>query len=315
MALDHQCKTLLELIAQLGNPDLSKMEVAQARALREQQKLPPGPETVVRDHTIPGPGGELPVREYRPLDAAPTLGGVVYFHGGGFVLGSIDSHDALCRQIAVDSGCAVFSVEYRLAPEHKFPCGLEDAYVATRWLHAHADDLGVDPKRIAVGGDSAGAALATAVAMMARRDGGPALAFQLLLYPVTDLRSFDTPSYAQNADGYYLTASGMVWFRDHYFAKVEQRSDPLASPLACTDLRGLPPALVITAEYDPLRDEAEAYARALQAADVPCTLSRYDGAIHAFVSMYAYLDVGKAALRESVAALRSAISQRGDSPR
>jgi len=308
MPLDHQCKTLLELIAQQGMPDLSLMEVADARAVRERQKLPPGPATQVRDHSIAGPGGPLAIREYRPLDATGTLSALVYFHGGGFVLGSLDSHDALCRQLTVDSGCAVLSVDYRLAPEHKFPRGVDDAYAATCWALDNAAALAIDPKRLAVGGDSAGGALATAVAILAKRRSGPSLAFQLLLYPVTDLRSFDTPSYAENATGYFLTGSAMEWFRDHYLASIADRSDPLASPLGCDELQGLPPALVITAEYDPLRDEAEAYARALQAAGVPCTLTRYDGAIHAFMSMYAYLEVGRAAVREAAAALRKAIA-------
>jgi acetyl esterase len=307
MALDSQCRMLLDVIAQQGNPQLSAMRVADARAMREAQKLPPGPATDVRDHSIAGPGGALPIREYRPIGAKQTIGALVYFHGGGFVLGSIESHDAVCRQLAVDTGCAVFSVEYRLAPEHKFPSGIDDAVAATRWAHEHAAKLDIDPRRIAVGGDSAGAALATAVAIIAKREAGPAIAFQLLLYPVTDLRSFDTPSYKENAEGYYLTLASMVWFRDHYLSSVEQRSEPLASPLGCTELHGLPPALVITAEHDPLRDEGEAYARALQAAGVRCKLTRYDGAIHAFVSMYAYLDVGKAALGEAAAAVREAI--------
>lgn len=307
MPLDDQCKTLLELIAQQGNPDLSQMEVAAARAMRERQKLPPGPATDVREHRVSGPGGALPVREYRPPDAPKVLGALVYFHGGGFVLGSIDGHDALCRQLAVDAGCAVFSVDYRLAPEHKFPSAVDDAYIATRWVCERAEKLGVDPQRIAVGGDSAGATLATAVALSAQRESGPLLVFQLLFYPITDLRSFDTPSYIENATGYFLTRDAMHWFRDHYVATVEERSHPLASPLACTDLHDLPPALIITAEFDPLRDEGEAYAHALEAADVRCTLTRYDGAIHGFASMYAYLDLGRAAVREAAAALRTAI--------
>lgn len=307
MPLDHQCRTLLDLIAQQGMPDLSVMEVADARAVRERQKLPPGPPTHVREHRIAGPDGELAIREYRPLDPTGTLGALVYFHGGGFVLGSLDSHDALCRQLTVDAGCAVLSVDYRLAPEHRFPRGLDDAYAATCWAHENAAALAIDPKRIAVGGDSAGGTLATAVAILAKRRRGPALLFQLLLYPVTDLRSFDTPSYAENSTGYFLTGSAMVWFRDHYLSSVADRSDPLASPLGCDELQGLPPALVITAEYDPLRDEAEAYARALQAAGVPCTLTRYDGAIHAFMSMYAYLEVGRTAVGEAAAALRKAL--------
>ncbi len=307
MPLDPQCRSLLELIKQLGSPDLSTMDVVEARAMRDRQKLPPGPAADVRDHRITGPSGELALRAYRPPGASGTLGALVYFHGGGFVLGSIESHDALCRQLAVDSACAVFSVEYRLAPEHKFPSAVDDARCATRWVHAHASELAIDPSRIAIGGDSAGATLATAVARLAVQEGDPPLAFQLLIYPVTDLRSLDTPSYIENAEGYYLTRKAMAWFRDHYLSCVEDRDDPRASPLACSELAGLPPAHVITAEMDPLRDEAEAYARALQSAGVACTLKRYDGAIHAFVSLYPYLDIGRTAVRELSAVLRAAV--------
>lgn len=307
MALDPECKMLLDVIAQMGLPDMTELEPAAARAMREQERLPPGPETQVREHTIAGPAGPIKIREYRPIGATGTLGALVYFHGGGFVLCSIDSHDALCRQLTVDAGCAVFSVEYRLAPEHKFPACMDDCYAATVWAFDQASALNIDPKRIAVGGDSAGGAIATAVAIMAKRKGAPAIAFQLLIYPVTDLRSMDTPSYIENGEGYFLTAKQMAWFRRHYLASEADRSNPLASPLACTELRGLPPALVITAEYDPLRDEAEAYARALQAAGVTCTLKRYDGAIHAFMSMYGYLQCGRTAIREAADALRAAI--------
>ena len=311
MPLDAQCRKFLDLIEALGAPDLSEMEPAAARALRDQQKLPPGPDTFVRDHSLPGPGGGvLAVREYRPHGAQPVLGALVYFHGGGFVLGSIESHDALCRQIAVDAGCAVFSVGYRLAPEHKFPGAVDDAYAATCWAREYAAALGIDPERIAVGGDSAGGALAAAAAILAKRNGGPSLVFQLLLYPVTDLRTLDTPSHLENAKGYFLTRSAMFWFRDHYLSCIEDRANPLASPLACADLSGLPPALVVTAEYDPLRDEAEAYAQALTAAGVACKLKRFDGAVHAFVSMYYYMDLGRAALAESAAALRAVLHSR-----
>lgn len=300
---------LLDLIAQQGLPELDEMGVEQARTVRDKQRLPPGPDAVVRDHQMTGPGGNVAIREYRPIGATGALGGLVYFHGGGFVLGSLDSHDALCRQLAVDSGCAVISVDYRLAPEHKFPSGVDDAYAATSWVFEHAGKLGIDGKRIAVGGDSAGGALATAAAIIAKRKGGPKIAFQLLLYPVTDMRTFDTISHAENADGYFLTRASMVWFRDLYFVSPDDRSNPLGSPLAgdADELSGLPPALVITAGFDPLRDEAEAYAHKLQAAGVPCKLTRYDGAIHAFMSMYAYLECGRAAVREAADALRGAV--------
>jgi acetyl esterase len=307
MSLDAQCRMVLDVLKQAGAPDLSEMDVAAARALRQQRGLPPGPDADVRDHAAPGPAGPIAIRAYRRPGASGTPGALVYFHGGGFVLGSIEEHDALCRQLAVDSGCAVYSVEYRLAPDHKFPAAVDDAFAAATWVAEQAGALGLDPARIAVGGDSAGGNLATVVALLSKRRGGPRFAFQLLLYPVTDLRSIDTPSYLENAEGYFLTRSGMAWFRDHYVPSLADRHDPLVSPLAASDLSGLPPALVVTAEYDPLRDEGEAYARALQAAGVPCELRRYDGAIHAFVSMYAYVELGRTALRDAAATLRAAI--------
>ena len=198
------------------------MDVATARALREQQKLPPGPAADVSERRIPGPGGDLAIRSYRPLDAKAALGALVYFHGGGFVLGSLDSHDAVCRQLAVDAGCAVFSVDYGLAPENKFPRAVLDAFEATRWVHGHAAELGIDAARIAVGGDSAGAALATAVAMLAKREGAPALAFQLLLYPVTARACRSTPLVPRDATAIPDPLGDGV-FRDHTFRARDSR--------------------------------------------------------------------------------------------
>jgi acetyl esterase len=305
MPVDPQIQKVLELLAQLNTPDLSTLDVASARSLGQERRLPPGPDADVRDYVIAAPGGELPVRRYRPHDAAGPLGALVYFHGGGFVLGSIDGHDALCRQLCVSARCAVFSVEYRLAPEHKFPAGVDDAFAAVKWVHASAGELDVDPSRIAIGGDSAGACLATVAAGLARQHGGPPLVMQVLFYPVTDLRSMDTPSYLENADGYFLTRADMLWFREQYLTSLQERASPLCSPLASTDLAGLPPALVITAEYDPLRDEGEAYARALEAAGVKVVLQRYDGMIHAFTSMYPFIERGRASIEQAAAELRA----------
>jgi acetyl esterase len=307
MAVDPQVQAILDLLARTNPGDLSTLDVAAARKLREERRLPPGPDAQVDDHSMAGPGGPLKVRRYRPPDARGKLGALVYFHGGGFVLGSIEGHDALCRQLAVSAGCAVLSVEYRLAPEHKFPAAVDDASTATAWVHANASRLDVDPARIAIGGDSAGATLATVAAVLAKRNGGQPLILQVLLYPVTDLRTLDTPSYLENASGYFLTRSAMGWFRDHYLSSEAERANPLASPLAAQDLSGLPPALVITAEYDPLRDEGEAYARALQAAGVRVTVHRYAGMIHGFVSMYAFVDAGRVAVTQVTDALRAAL--------
>jgi acetyl esterase len=306
MAVDPQAKQVLDFLAQMNMPALSSLDPAVLRKQRSSRRLPQGPDADVRDHTLAGPGGEIAVRRYRPRDAHGTLGGFVWFHGGGFVIGSIAEHDHLCRQFAVSSGCAVFSVEYRLAPEHKFPAAVDDAYAAARWVHASAAEHGVDPARIAVGGDSAGGNLATVVAALARQRGGPPLVLQVLIYPVTDLRSLDTPSYHENAQGYLLTRADMLWFRDQYLSSPEQRALPLVSPLASTELGGLPRALVITAEYDPLRDEGEAYARALQAAGVPVTLERYDGMIHTFTALYPLIAGGRASIDLVASELRAA---------
>jgi len=306
MPVDPEIQLILDYLAQQNTPDLSALDVAAARKLQSDRKLPPGPDADVQDYAVAVPHGELPVRRYRPRDAAGPLGALVYFHGGGFVIGSIASHDALCRQLAVSAKCAVFSVDYRLAPEHTFPAAVDDAFAATRWVNDLGARLDVEPGRLVVAGDSAGATLATVVAALARIRGGPRLSLQVLLYPVTDFRSLDTPSYLENAQGYFLTRPTMAWFRAHYLPDSADWASPLASPLASADLSGLPPALVITAEYDPLRDEGEAYARALQQAGVPVTLQRYDGMIHSFVSLHAFAAGGRAAIAQMVDALRAA---------
>ena len=208
---------------------------------------------------IPGPDGPLGVRIYAP-DAAAPLPVLVYFHGGGWVLGNLDTSDAQCRSLTNAIGCVTVSVDYRLAPEARFPAAVEDCYAATRWVADNASELGCDSKRVAVGGTSAGANLAAVVPLMARDRGHPSLAYQVLVYPITD-GSMDTSSYRENAEGYFLTAGAMAWFWKHYINDDRDRSHPYAAPLNAADLSGLPPALVITAEYDPLRDEGEAYAR------------------------------------------------------
>jgi acetyl esterase len=262
----------------------------------------------VEDRTIPGPAGEIPIRIYRPADG--TLPALVYFHGGGWVIGNLDSHDLVCRMLANRSGAVVISVDYRLAPEHKYPAAADDSYAATKWVADNASELDIDPNAIAVGGDSAGGNLAAVVSLMAKEKGGPKLAMQMLVYPVTDY-SFETASYTDNAEGYFLTRDAMVWFWDHYLNDRSEGSQPQASPLQATDLSGLPPAWVITAEYDPLRDEGEAYAEKLREAGVPVTVERYNGMIHGFFSMAWMLEVGERAVNEGSAALRQAF---GTSP-
>jgi acetyl esterase len=230
---------------------------------------------------------------------------LVYFHGGGWVVGTLDTHDTCCRALAVGAGCAVVSVDYRLAPEHKFPAAAEDAYAATCWVAEKGESLGVDPARIAVGGDSAGGNLATVVCLMARDRRGPELCHQLLVYPVTNY-SFDTPSYRENADGYYLTHEKMVYFWNQYLPDEASGRNPYASPLQAPDLGDLPPALIITAGYDPLRDEGEAYANRLRSAGVTVRLSCYESMIHGFLIMGARIDQTRAVREEAARALRVA---------
>jgi acetyl esterase/lipase len=309
MPLDPQAKALLDQMASMGTPPLQAMSVPEARAFMDSLRALAGDvETVahVEDRTVPGPAGDIPVRLYRPAADGP-LPLLVYFHGGGWVLGGeLEVYDGLCRSLANAAGCAVLAVDYRLAPEHKFPAAVDDCYAATSWAVANAAALGADGARVAVGGDSAGGNLTAVVAQLARDRKGPALRFQLLVYPATDV-AYDTPSYRENATGYFLELDAMRWFYDHYLSSDADRADPRASPLRAADLHGLPPALVITAEFDPLRDEGEAYAARLREADVPVTLTRYHGMIHGFLGMAPLLDQGKHAVAEAAAALRGAL--------
>jgi acetyl esterase len=264
----------------------------------------------VENRSVPGPDGPVPVRIYWPQTAPPApLPALVYFHGGGWVICDLDTHDPTCRAITNNVGCVVVSVDYRLAPEHKVPAAAEDAYTATHWAAGNATDLGVDATRIAVGGDSAGGNLTAAVALMARDRHAPELVFQLMVYPVTDIIAMDTPSYRDNGEGYFLTTAAMGWYRHQYLTDLSEASHPYASPLHADDLSGLPPALVITAELDPLRDEGEAYASRLRASGVPAVASRYDGVFHGFFSLGNLLDAAKQANDEAYAALREAFTR------
>lgn len=253
---------------------------------------------------IPGPGPDIPVRIYTPAGPGP-FPILAWFHGGGWVVGDLDSADGTARQLTVGANCVTVSVDYRLAPETKFPGASDDCYAATVWAAQHAAELNGDAARLAVGGDSAGGNLAAAVSLMARDRQGPALAFQLLVYPVTD-RNFTTASYTDNAEGYLLSKASMEWYWDHYLSDPADASNPYAAPLQATDLSSLPPALVITAEYDPLCDEGEAYGARLKTAGIPTVCTRYDGMIHGFFGMWAALDKGKLAIDEASIALRKA---------
>lgn len=285
----------LAQLAAMNAPPIDALTPQQVRVgFGMQLKMTAGPATplpLVRDLTVPGPGGAITARLYRPA-AEGVLPGLVFFHGGGWVIGDLDSHDDLCRDLAAQAGCAVLAVDYRLAPEHRFPAAADDAIAATRWASANAAELGIDPARLAVGGDSAGGNLA-AISALAARDAGTPIAAQLLIYPVTDMSRLEGESYAACGEGYGLTAGAMAWFRDHYLTDAAAARDWRVSPLLTADLGRLPPALVVTAEFDVLRSEGEAYAKRLADAGVRTELARYDGMIHGFASMAGVLDVGR----------------------
>jgi len=261
----------------------------------------------VENRAIPGPAGEIPVRIYTPEGNGP-FPVLVYYHGGGWVIGSLDSVDSTCRMLCNRAQCVVVSVDYRLAPEHKFPAAADDCYAATKWVANHASELNSDPDRLAVGGDSAGGNLAAVMTLMARDRGGPKIVHQMLIYPVM-LHGYDTPSYTDNADGYLLTKTMMQWFWDHYLRDKKDGQSPYAAPGLVENLAGLPPAFVLTCEYDPLRDEGEAYAEQLKRYGVPVKLSRYAGAIHACFTVSGALEAGGRAIEEAAGELRIAFQR------
>jgi acetyl esterase len=310
MALDPQVKAYLDQLAAANVLDVPAISVREARAQMEVGAVMLGrPPKVgrIEDQTFPGLAGPVRLRVTAPAGPGP-FPALVFFHGGGFVVGSLSSHDHLCRAITNAAGIAVVSVDYRLAPEHPFPAAPDDAYAAVAWLadRAHGEALGIDATRLAVGGDSAGGNLSAVVARRARDRGGPRLLLQLLIYPVTDA-DLDTPSYRENADGYLLSRAAMQWYWEQYVPQADRRADPDAAPLRAADLSGLPPALVVTAEHDVLRDEGEAYARKLADAGVPTRLRRYPGMIHGFLRRHTLFDQGRIALSDVAEALRSGL--------
>jgi acetyl esterase len=308
MALHPQCRAFLDTIAASGEKPMEQLPLAEARMMPRALVDFGGPEepvAQVENRVIPGPVQPIPLRIYRPTMVEP-LPGLVYFHGGGFVICDLDSHDRQCRGLANASGCAVVAVDYRLAPEHKFPAAPQDAYAATRYVAEHSVEFGIDPNRLAVGGDSAGGNLATVVTLMARDRGGPPLRFQLLIYPVVDWED-DSPSMHEYANDHFLTRELMNWFFGHYVANVADGRTPYASPMHAEDVRGLPPAMIITAECDLLRDQGEAYARKLQDAGIPVELKRYEGMIHPFFNLGGVIDAGRTALADAASSLRQAL--------
>ncbi|GAA4935098.1 acetyl esterase [Actinomycetospora succinea] len=309
MAVHPEAQALLDALVEQGMPPIECMTVPQARqAAGAFVDLQPPAEEVgtVSDRAIPGPGGDIPARIYVPHGGG-SGGVLVYFHGGGWVIGDLETVDRPCRSIANAADVVVVSVEYRLAPEHVQPAAFDDCYAATAWVADHADELGVDASRLAVGGDSAGGHLAAAVSLAARDRGGPAIAFQMLLYPVVDF-DWTSPSITENAEGYLLGRATMQWFWAHYLGATDPADDPYAFPLRAPDLSGLPPAFVGTAEYDPLRDEGESYARRLEEAGNTVTAKRYDGMIHGFLWTLGATPSGAVLVDDAVAALRPALS-------
>ncbi len=290
-----------------GARPLHELSVAEARAkeMSELESAIPEPVARVVEYLVPGPDGEVPVRIHVP-EADRPLPVLVYFFGGGWVLGSLAAVDPVCRRLANATPCAVVSVAYRCAPENPFPAGLEDCYAATCWIAEHGADLGLDPGRLAVGGASAGGNLAAAVAMLARERKGPPLAFQLLVYPPLDERA-DTPSLHEPLDPVFFGREDLAWCWSNYLAEHDDGDNPLASPLRAHDLAGLPAALVITAELDPLRDQGELYAERLDDAGVSTELVCFEDAIHGFFSKADRFDAGAEAQELAASALRRAL--------
>ncbi|NNL84276.1 MAG: alpha/beta hydrolase [Myxococcales bacterium] len=285
MPINEETQALLNALAEQNVPSFSSMSPEDARALSNQVFQTP-PERVVPvahvvDGSFPGPAGDVPYRLYSP-DPSKALPTMLHYHGGGWVIMNPDTHDDLCRQIVSRAGCNIISVDYRLAPEAAYPAAVDDCYAALCWAAENAKSLGVDASKLGVFGDSAGGNLAAAVALRAKNEGGPKLSCQVLSYPAVDAK-LTQPSIDENAAGYLLEKSDMEYFYGHYVAKGTDLGDPYLSPIYAEKFEGLPQALVITAEFDPLRDEGEAYAKKLEAAGVPTTHKRFDGTIHGFL--------------------------------
>ncbi len=313
--LDPQAKAYLELLSSLGAPPMHTLSAPQARFAYKKARAvaQPAPPEVgsVTSLAAEGPAGLIPLRYYRPLGSAPAdaLPALVYLHGGGWTIGDLDTHDVVCRELCNRGACAVVSVDYRLAPEHKFPAAVDDTLAAVRWVAAHAKDLHIDTTRLAVGGDSAGGNLATVAALTLRDGGGPALVLQLLIYPATDFRC-TAPSHERNGSGYLLTKESIAYFSNNYLRGPQDVTDWRASPLLAPSLRGLPPAFVLTAGYDPLKDEGEQYAQALRAAGVAVESVCYDAQIHGFITMSKLIDQANDAFDRCALALRGAFAKR-----
>jgi len=315
--LHPQARGLLDLMVERGVPPTHTLTPTDARAFYRERRFFTQPDAPavgeVRDLSADGPHGAIPLRLYRPMGAPPDAVSpvLVYYHGGGWVIGDLDTHDTLCRELTNAAGCAVVAVDYRMGPEHRFPAAVDDAVAATRWVRANAAQLKLDASRLAVGGDSAGGNLAAVVALAARDAGDLPVAFQLLIYPATDQRRGHA-SHGANGRGYLLETETMNYFHDHYLPDKAQDLDWRASPLLHEDLSGLPPALVITAGFDPLRDEGLAYADALSAAGNAASYVCFERQIHGFITMGRVLDEAHTAVALCAAELRRALGSPAD---
>jgi acetyl esterase len=308
--LDPQARSLLEAMKAARQPPLFTVPVADARRARRRQLVVDPPRVAmvtVEDDLVPGPLGGLPVRWYRPGPGS-GLPVTLYFHGGGWTVDDLDTHDHLCRRLASRSQAVVVSVAYRRGPEHPYPAAVEDAYAATHWIAAAGREHGVDPARMAVAGDSAGGNLATVAALLCRDRRGPAVRFQALAYPVTDHWQAGRASYDQYAEGYTLSREFMQWAFQHYLSDGLDRADPYVFPVHAADLSGLPPALIVTAEFDPLRDEGRAYAERLRAAGVAVEYLHLDDQMHGFLLQEAVVDRARQAVDHFADAIRRGLA-------
>ncbi|MDT3433330.1 alpha/beta hydrolase [Haloarcula sp. 1CSR25-25] len=305
--LNPQVQEYLHGLSEQGLPPLYRLPLAEARETYRDLSVPdqpPEPVGSVTDRTVPGPNGEVPIRIYRPTGDEPRPA-LAFFHGGGWMLGGIETHEALCRALTNAADCVVVAVDYRLAPEHRFPDGLEDCYAATQWLAANAEEIGATPGALAVAGDSAGATLAFGVSLLARDRGDPSIDYQVLAYPPTEF-GFETDSYEENAQGYFLTRKDMERFWNGYIRSELDGDHPYAAPLQADRLDGLAPTFLLTCGFDPLRDEGRALADRLDAAGVPTRHVQYDDMIHGFLTMLADPELDRA---------REAIDEIGDAVR
>ncbi|MFM7568610.1 MAG: alpha/beta hydrolase [Betaproteobacteria bacterium] len=309
--LDPNAAAMLKLIADKGIPPMHAEPPPQARLSYRSRRFYAQPEppvvSLIHDKRIPGPGGDLGIRIYRGAPGDDPRGALVFFHGGGWVIGDLDTHDIACRQLALAGGFSVISVDYRLAPEHRFPAAVDDSIAATRWVRDNAHSLRIDPDRIAVGGDSAGGNLAAVVSIALRDAGQSWLRFQLLIYPATDMRQV-ADSHRRNGEGYLLTTDAIRWFREHYMGPEADIADWRASPLLAANLSGLPPALVITAGFDPLRDEGRQYADALSAAGTRAQYVCFERQLHGFINMTRVIPEAHTAVRLAADACARALA-------